>query len=36
MIRGKGIDPGLDVGEILLEQRPHIGIEAFIEAWIGS
>ena len=36
MIGGNRIDPGLDVGEILLEQRHKTGIKAFIEAWIGS
>ena len=36
MIGGDGIDSGLDVGEILLEQRRHVGVQALIEAWIGS
>ena len=36
MVRGKGIDPGLDVGEILLEQRRPVGVQALLDAWIGS
>jgi hypothetical protein len=31
-IGGNWIEPGLDVGEILLEQRRHVGVQALIEA----
>ncbi len=36
MIRGKRIDAGLDIGEILLEQRRHVGVQPPIDAFIGS
>ena len=36
MVRGKGIDAGLDIGEILLEQRRHVGVQPLLDALIGS
>src|SRR4029078_1833868 len=36
VIGGNRINPALNVGEILLEQRHKIGIKALIEARIGS
>ena len=36
MIRRKRIDPGLDVGEILLEQGRPVGVQTLLEARIGS
>ena len=36
MIRRKRIDAGLDIGEILREQRPHVGVEALVDAVTGS
>jgi hypothetical protein len=36
MVRGKRIDASLDVGEILLEQRRHVGVQPLLDALIGS
>ena len=36
MVGGKGIDAGLDVGEILLEQRRLSTFRRSLDAWIGS
>ena len=36
MVRRQRVNPRLDVGEILLDQRRHVGIQALLEARIGS
>jgi len=36
MVRRQRVNPRLDVGEILLDQSGHVGIQALLEARIGS
>ena len=36
MVGREGIHSGLDVGEILLEQRGLIGVQLLLKAWIRS
>src|SRR5829696_5876450 len=36
MVGREGIHSGLDVGEILLEQRGPVGVQALLKAWMRS